>query len=288
MRRLTRRQRIAATVLAVLALAFITLDLGGSSLSSAHSGVRGTLGALYRGTDALMGPVRRYVQGLPSAGTNQARVAALRNQNAALRAQLVQAQADRATRAELDRLQLAAAGSGRRILPARVVALGPGQGFDWTVTLDVGRSSGVGVGQTVTDGGGLVGRVLHADRDTSVVLLATDPGSGVGVRDTRSGQVGIATGTGSGGFTFVPMDPQAVVRVGDALATGPVGSTSFVPGLAVGTVTAVRASADGTVRATVRPTASPSTLDLVGVMLTGAATDATGATRAALEPGAGR
>lgn len=285
MRRLTRRQRIAATVLAVLALGFITLDLGGSSLTSAHSGVRGELGSLYRGTDAVLGPARRFVQGLPSAGTNQARIGELKQENARLRAQLVQAQADKATRAQLARLQLAAADSGHRILPARVIALGPGQGFDWTVTLDVGTSSGVRAGLTVTDGGGLVGRVLHADRDTSVVLLAADPGSGVGSRDLRSGQVGIATGEGRAGFTFVPLDPEAVVRVGDQLVTGPLGSTSYVAGLAVGTVTAVRTSADGTVRATVRPIAPPSGLDLVGVLLTG---DAAGGSRAALEPGAGR
>ena len=60
MRRLTRRQRTAALVLAVLALCFITLDLGGGGLRSAHTGVRGTLGALYRGTDAMLGPVRRF------------------------------------------------------------------------------------------------------------------------------------------------------------------------------------------------------------------------------------
>ena len=48
------------------------------------------------------------------------------------------------------------------------------------------------VGQTVTDGAGLVGRVLHADASTSVVLLAADPGSGVGVRDVRTGEIGVA------------------------------------------------------------------------------------------------
>jgi cell shape-determining protein MreC len=40
-----------------------------------------------------------------------------------------------------------------------------------------------------------------------------------------------------------------------------------VSGIAVGTVTSVRTSADGTVRATVRPAASPTAVDLVGVIL---------------------
>jgi rod shape-determining protein MreC len=118
----------------------------------------------------------------------------LEHDNAELRGELAAARADDTTRAELDRLQLAASDSGRRILPARVIAFGPGAGFEWTVTLDVGTGSGVAKGQTVTDGAGLVGRVVEADASTAVVLLAADPGSGVGVRDLRTGQVGIATG----------------------------------------------------------------------------------------------
>jgi rod shape-determining protein MreC len=269
MRRLTRRQRVAAIVLATLALCFLTLDLGGGGLRTAHAGVRGGLGSLYRGTDAVLGPARRFVQGIPSAGTSQSRIAALRRENAALRGQVAAAQADRTTRAQLARLQLAATSGGHRILPARVIALGPGGGFDWTVTLDAGTESGIRVGQTVTDGVGLIGRVLHADTATCVVLLGADPGSGVGVRDLRTGQVGVAAGRGFAGYTFVPLDQAAVVRVGDQLATGPTGSTSFVGGLAVGTVTSVRSSADGTTRAVVRPSVSPTTLDLVGVILVG-------------------
>ena len=108
MRRLPRRQRLAAIVLAAVALVFITLDLGGGSLQSAHSGVRGTLGSLYRGTDQVVGPVRRFVQGIPSAGTNEAEVRTLRREVAQLRSQLAARDADRATAERLDRLQLAA------------------------------------------------------------------------------------------------------------------------------------------------------------------------------------
>ncbi|MDT4985580.1 MAG: rod shape-determining protein MreC [Pseudonocardiales bacterium] len=269
MRRLTRRQRVAAIVLAALALGFLTLDLGGGSLRSAHSGVRGALGSLYRGTDAVLGPTRHFIQGIPSAGTSHSRISVLRHENAVLRGKIAATDADRAAHAQVARLQLAATSGGYRIVPARVIALGPGGGFDWTVTLDAGTGSGIRVDQTVTDGTGLVGRVLHADASSCVVLLGADPGSGVGVRDLRTGQVGVATGRGSAGFTFVPLDPKAVIRVGDRLVTGPTGSTSFAAGLSVGTVTAVRTSADGTTTATVRAAVSPTSLDLVGVILVG-------------------
>jgi rod shape-determining protein MreC len=267
MRRLTRRQRISAIVLAAVALCFITLDLGGGGLREAHSGVRGTLGALYRGTDAVVGPARRWLEGVPSAGTNKATIDDLRAENARLRGRIAALEADHRTAAQLAVLRQSASTSGNTLLPARVIAFGPGQGFDWTVTLDVGSSDGVRIGQTVTDGAGLVGRVLHADSSTSVVLLAADPGSGVGVRDVRTGEIGVASGQGADGFSFAPLNPGATVAVGDQLVTGPNGASSYVAGIAVGTVRAVRTSADGTVRATVEPTTSPTAVDLVAVVL---------------------
>ena len=281
MRRLTRRQRTAAIVLAVLALCFITLDVGGGGLRSAHSGVRGTLGALYRGTDSVLGPVRRFVQGVPTAGTNTDRIRQLEQENAELRGKLADTGRDAASTTRLAALQLAADSGGYRIVPARVIALGPGGGFDWTVTLDVGTRSGVKVDQSVTDGAGLVGRVLHADASSATVLLAADPGSGVGARDLRTGEVGIADGAGAAGFTFTPLNPKAALKVGDKLATGPAGSSSFVAGLAVGTVAAVHAGLDGTVRASVRPAVPATSLDLVGVILVGGHADTA---RGALQP----
>lgn len=267
MRRLTKRQRTSAIVLAVIALCLITLDLGGAGLADAHSGVRGTLGALYRGTDAVIGPVRNWVQGVPTAGTNRGKITDLEHANAELRGQVDALKSDRRTSAELSRLQASADGTGDTLVPARVIAYGPGQGFDWTVGLDAGSSAGIRPGQTVTDGAGLVGRVLHVSPSTSVVLLAADPGSGVGVRDVRSGELGIATGRGSDGFSFVPLRDGASVKVGDRLVTGPNGASSFVAGIDFGTVTSVRSAADGSLSAGVRATASPTAVDIVAVIV---------------------
>jgi rod shape-determining protein MreC len=274
---------MSAIVLTVVALCFITLDLGGGSLQTAHSGVRGAFGSLYRGTDSMLGPVRRWFQGAPTAGSNEGRVDALRKENASLRGRIAALEADKQTAARLRDLQRASDRSGDTLLPAKVTALGPGEGFDWTVTLDVGTRSGVRPGLTVSDGAALIGRVLHADAESSVVLLAADPGSGVGVRDLRSGELGVATGTGPAGFSFNPLRPDASVRVGDRLQTGPSGSTSFVSGLAVGTVSSVGTAADGTVTATVSPSNSPTAVDVVAVILDAAPGVAD---RAALRPAA--
>ncbi len=286
MRRLTARQRLATIVLAVVAACFITLDVAGSGLDGAHGGVRGALGALYRGTDGVIGPVRHFVQGLPSAGANHDTIARLRHDNAALKASLAADAADTRTRSSLDKLQLAADSSGQRVLPARVIALGPGQGFDWTVTLDQGSHSGIRAGETVTDGSALVGRVLHTSATSCVVLLAADPGSGVGARDMRTGQLALATGQGPDGFTVAPLDPRTVLLVGDALETGPAGRSTYTPGLSIGTITAVHTSADGAVTASVRPAVSATALDLVGVILSPGGTSSQ--QRLALNPSSAR
>ena len=266
-------------VLALVAICFATLDVAGGDLRNAHSGARGLLGGLYRATDSVLGPARRFVQGVPNVSSNQATIDQLKRQNAQLQKQLASSNADATTDAQLAKLRLAATTDGFTITPARVIAFGPAQGFDWTATIDVGTSSGLAVDQTVTDGVGLVGRVLHVDASSSVILLAADPGSGVGVRDTRSGELAVATGAGTDGFVLSPLDPKTALRVGDIVDTGPAGQSTFAAGLEVGTITAVRVSSDGTTTATVRPTVSPTAVDLVGVII---ATTPQNAPRAAI------
>jgi rod shape-determining protein MreC len=267
MRRLTRRQQLSASVLAVLALMFISLDFAGGSLGGARGGVTGTLGSLYRGTDSVIGPARRFVQGVPDVADNRHKLAQLSQQNLELQRRLAAAQVDRATAGKLAALQLQADEENWRILPARVIASSPGAGFQWTVTLDVGSRERVLVGQTVTDGAGLVGRVLHVYDSSSVVLLAADPASGVGVRDSRSGQLLLATGRGRAGLTASPLTDQPDVRAGDVLVTGPAGKTTYAPGLRVGTVTSVHTAADGVLTAQLSPAAALRALDLVGIVL---------------------
>jgi rod shape-determining protein MreC len=282
MRGLSRRQRVAAIALFLVAAAFVTLDLAGGGLSGAHSGARGLLGSLYRGTDAVVGPARRFVQGVPDVGSNRSKIDALQKENARLRQQLAQDQSTAADSARLDKLQLVANAAQVSVVPARVIAFGPGDGFEWTVTIDAGTGSGINVGQTVTDGVGLVGRVLHANGSTAVVLLAADPGSGIGVRDVRTSELAVATGRGTSGFSLSPLEPTADLKVGDQLQTAPAGQSTYAAGLLVGTITAVRVSSDGTTTATVKPATSPTALDLIGVILSDGGSSAS---RTALTPG---
>lgn len=266
MRRLTRRQQLSAITLAVLALLFISLDFTGGSFGQARGGTTGALGSLYRGTDTVLGPVRRFLQGIPDVGRIRSEIAQLQQQNRQLQQQLAAAGTDAATARKLDALQLQADSEQWQIMPARVIATGPGAGFSWTVTLDAGSREHVQLGQSVTDGSGLVGRVVAVHPTSSVALLAVDPTSGVGVRDVRSGQLLLATGKGSAGMTAKPLADRPDVRVGDRLVTGPVGQTTYAPGLNVGVVTAVRTGPGGVLTVQLKPSAGQTALDLVGVV----------------------
>jgi rod shape-determining protein MreC len=267
MRKLTRRQQIGAAALTLVALLFISLDFAGGSLYRARGGATGALGSLYRGTDSVIGPVRRFIQGVPDVAANRSKIAALQQENDTLRRRLADSQLDTGSAKRLNDLQLQADSAGWQILPARVIATGPGASFEWTVTVDVGSRDHVLLSQTVSDGFGLVGRVIAVYKTTSVVLLAADPTSGVGVRDTRSGELLLATGNGSRGITAAPLDDSVDIKVGDHLVTGPAGKTTFVSGIEVGVITKVSRSIAGTITATVRPTAPQAGLDLIGIVL---------------------
>jgi len=271
MRKLTRRQQQASAALSLIALLFISLDFAGTSLAGAHRGATGALGSLYRGTDSVIGPVRRFIQGVPDVADNRSRIAALEQQNNDLRRQLAAAQADRATAARLGQLQLQSTAGGWSVMPARVIATGPGAGFERTLTVDVGRREHVLVGQTVTDGFALVGRVVSVYATTSVILLVSDPSSGVGVRDVRSGELLLAKGAGSQPPLALPLSDNATtgidVKVGDHLVTGPAGQTTFVAGIEFGVVTKVSKSLGGVTSATVKPAAGQSSGDLLGIVL---------------------
>jgi rod shape-determining protein MreC len=279
MRRLSRRQQIGAAVLTAVALLFISLDFAGGSLRGSRGGATGALGSLYRGTDGVLGPARRFLQGIPDVGRNRTEIAKLQAENTRLRRQIAAGATDTATARRLKSLQLQADSAGWSVMPARVVATGPGAGFQWTVTVDVGSREAIVLGQTVTDGFGLTGRVVAVYATTSVVLLAADPTFGVGARDTRSGALLLASGAGSQGLTAALLDGKAdssatgtsgvrsSVRVGDHLSTGPAGQTTFVGGLEIGVVTAVTMSTDGSVRVALRPSAAQTGLNLLGVVL---------------------
>lgn len=264
----TRRQRFAMVLLLVLSTVFVTLDYRGGSFDGLRSGVSAVFGPVQRGFSATFGPVGRFLGAIPHINSTHATIEGLERQNAALRRQLRASGLDSRRADELHELKLLAGAGQFRVMPAVTVSFGPSLGFEWTVTLDVGSGDGVKPGMTVIDGDGLVGRIKRVNSSTCVVVLAVDPGASVGVRQEGTGTLGLVTGSGLSPLHYDPLDPQAPIKVGDRLVTGPYGGSTYVPGVPVGEVVRVRANHNsGTTAAQVRPYASMTSLDLVGVVL---------------------
>lgn len=271
MPRPARRRRLALALLVLISLTFVTLDYrmsGGSAFSGLRSAAATVAGTMQRALSGLVSPVGRFVSGVGGGGSAGTANGPLAKENGRLRRELHDAQLDRVTIAELRRLDLLAGAGGYRIVPARVIALGPSAGLEWTAVIDVGTRDGVAAGMTVLNGDGLVGRIKRAQASTSVVLMVVDPVSSVGARLEGSRQLGLCTGDGAHRLRLQLLDPQARVAPGDRLVTGPWGQTTYAAGVPIGTVTKVAGSSGALVRtAEVRPYVNFTALDIVGVVV---------------------
>jgi len=269
----TPRSRLLLATALIAALSLIAIDYANGSspiIGSARRAVGSAFGAAERGISAATRPVRTFLgAGLTGAG-HGGQVAALERQLAILRAQLSAAQvASQRSRQLSSLLRLASAGT-YRVRPAAVIAFG--QGYQQTVTLDVGSAQGVRPQQTVIDGDGLVGQVIAVTGQTCTVLLASAPSSVVGVRLAPSGEVGWVTGLGAGRpglLTLQVLDPTAKLTVGEQLVTSAsVADRPFVPGVPVGVIASLRnRAASLTSVALVRPYARLTALDVVAVVV---------------------
>lgn len=111
---------------------------------------------------------------------------------------------------------------------------------DWwsQIILGKGSSDGIESGYVVLGIGGLVGRVISVTNHTSRVLLLSDPNSRVGVTVSRSRNLGYLRGKNSQTAVMHFFSKITDVRVGDAIATSPIGNL-FPYGMTIGKVTAV-------------------------------------------------
>ncbi len=253
--RATRRARLLLVVLLLSAVTLTAVDAQGDGL-----------GGVRRTADRLLGPAQNAVSGAVArvTGSGGQDDAALRAEVARLTGELRRSEGLQRRVDELDRLLALSNAGTYPMVAARVSSIGAAFGFGSTVTIDAGSLDGVREGQTVVNGDGLVGRTVRVGPVTSTVLLLTDQGFTVGARLTRAGTIGLASGDGDGGLSYELVEGGSVT-VGDALLT--TGSDTFVPGVPVGRMTAVRARAGALVTtATVAPFIDASSLDLVGIV----------------------
>jgi rod shape-determining protein MreC len=267
----TRRTRLLLALLLVTSFTLLTVDYrsdGSSPLSGVRTAAATVFGPFERAAAAVVDPVRGALSALTGIGSDQDRIDELTKENAKLRQQVRTGDLARSRAAELDKLLETASLGQYKVVPAQVVAIGPAQGFAWTVTIDAGSRDGIKADETVLSGDGLVGRVKSVGPFTATVLLAIDEESAVGARLEGNLEVGIVSGRARGLMDLALLDPQAKVAAGDRVVTyGSRASNPFVPGVPIGEVVSVRAASGLTRDATVRPYVDFTALDLVGVVV---------------------
>ncbi|MDP1645940.1 MAG: rod shape-determining protein MreC [Thiobacillus sp.] len=96
------------------------------------------------------------------------------------------------------------------------------QGHDWfaqRITLDLGGGGGLRSGLPVVDATGLVGQVSRVYPGSSEVALVSSPDQLTPVFVERTGQRGLAAGSGHGQMELRYMPAQTDIRAGDRLLT---------------------------------------------------------------------
>ncbi|MEU9557484.1 rod shape-determining protein MreC [Streptomyces fumanus] len=270
----TKESRLLLVLLIAVAFALITVDIRGgedSPVDGARQAAATVFGPIEDGVSSAVDPVGNAISAVRASGDRHDRLAALEQENAALKAKLGSDDRGRSRLAQLDKM-LNLAGEGQYgIKGAQVIGIGAAQGFSWTVTIDVGAHDGIQRDMTVLNGDGLVGRVTTVGPDSSTVLLASDPDFTVGTRMEAGDELGFASGQGDRPLRVELLNGKAEVKKGDRLVTfGSQADKPFVPGVPVGVVSRVDPSGGDLTRTLyVTPYVSFTKLDIVGVVVQG-------------------
>ncbi|MFG3227559.1 rod shape-determining protein MreC [Kitasatospora sp. NPDC048194] len=274
----TRESRLLLILLVAIAFALITVDIKGgedSPLGPARQAAAKVLGPVERGAATVVDPVADTVRAFRDTATNSGRTDQLARENTDLRQKLASSDMAAGRTKQLDDLLRTAGAGGYTVKAAQVIAIGPAQGFSWTITIDAGSDDGLTRDMTVINGQGLVGRVTTVAPTTATVLLASDPGFSAGTRLEGSGEIGFASGGGDSPMKVSLLNGKAQVKAGDRLVTfGSQSGRPFVPGVPVGKVTEVQANAGQLTKTVlVEPFVQFTRLDLVGVVVVPPRTD---------------
>jgi rod shape-determining protein MreC len=133
------------------------------------------------------------------------------------------------------------------------------------VYIDKGESAGIKPDMAVITADGIVGKVLHVYRSTSLVLLINDQTSGVGAILEKSRLQGILRGTPAGEIALEKVMSDETVPVGELVLTSG-GDRIFPKGLPVGRVSKVSPGNDLFLNIRVKPAISLSRLEEVLVV----------------------
>lgn len=267
------RVRAVLAVLLLVSLTLTIIDLrssDGALVKAARSTSANVIAPVQEGVFNLFNPISEFFTNYGELVNLRDRARELEAQNVELIEKLKTSDEARRRAGELDAL-LDIAGTGNyKIIPARVIAIGPKQDFSWTITIDVGSNDGITENMTVLNGLGLVGRTTSVTASTANVILLIDKTSRVGSRIAGRGELGFASGEDLPyEIEFELFDPIAKIEVNDTLVSwGSEDGQPYAAGVPIGRVISVE-NKPGllTKSARIKPFVEFSTLDLVGVVI---------------------
>ena len=132
------------------------------------------------------------------------------------------------------------------------------------IIIDRGEKDGISQGMAVVDTSNVVGKVLEVGRNTSKVMLLSDPSFSVAAILQRSR--GVVSGSLQGACRMRYLSAQADIRAGDKVITSTL-SSSFPEGLLIGEVISIEENqTNPTMECLVKPAASLSQLEEIFVI----------------------
>ena len=172
----SNRGRLLLVMLIVSSLLLITLDLRGVAVvSGIRSGVGTALSPVETVGNWVVSPVKNFFSDLIHLGRTRSTINHLKEENAKLRAELVQQQNSKGQEKQLQAALDLAGRASWKTVSAKVLAQGSTISFTHTVTIDQGSRAGIKPNLTEINGSGLVGVVKSVFPNSSIVLLASDP-----------------------------------------------------------------------------------------------------------------
>lgn len=235
--RRTSRPRFTLALIVLTAITLITLDYraaGGGVTGAVRDGARTVLSPVGDAVSFVLTPVGNVVGGVLDFGRLRRENARLRDELARQRSDVIEAQdAKRQLQTALDELSLDVAADIPSVA-ARITG-GTTSLLQHTLEIDKGTNDGIAKDMPVISGGALIGRIVRVTPSKATIRLISDPGLSVGVRLSRTGDIGVATGAG-GDLDISLVEPTTEVRRGDALVTSGLQQSQYPPGLPVGRV----------------------------------------------------
>jgi rod shape-determining protein MreC len=244
-----RNTRLLVVSLVMLSLLTITVDYRGGEngpLEVVGRGAVSVVGALQGAVSHVVRPVSDWVTGVVHIGSLRSENDRLSAEIDKLRAESAENTSRKAQLIELEALlKMKERLDLRKTVAAQVVAVSVGN-FEWTVTIDEGSSAGIKVDMPVVSGNGLVGHVISAAPNVSIVQLIIDPDSAVAARLGIARVTGIVLGQRNRPLTMDLVGPNANVVPSEPVVTSgyeiPGGKALYPDDIPVGYVSHIYAS----------------------------------------------